>query len=95
MRPRGVETRRAAAGCSSADPPDKTRNRKKCAGTILSTLMRRAYRRPIAKADVAGPMAFYREGRAEGGFDAGIAAALSAVLTNPEFLFRVESDPQK
>ena len=57
--------------------------------------MRRAYRRPIAKADVDGPMAFYRKGRAEGDFDAGITTALSAVLTNPEFLFRVESDPKK
>ena len=41
------------------------------------------------------PMAFYRKGRAEGDFDAGITTALSAVLTNPEFLFRVESDPKK
>ena len=57
--------------------------------------MRRAYRRPIAKADVDEPMAFYRKGRAEGDFDAGITRALSAVLTNPEFLFRVESDPKK
>ena len=44
---------------------------EKCAGEILSTLMRRAYRRPIAKADVDEPMAFYRKGRAEGDFDAG------------------------
>jgi len=66
-----------------------------CARTILTTLMRRAYRRPIAKADVEGPMAFYREGRAEKDFDAGIAKALSAVLINPEFLFRVESEPKK
>ena len=57
--------------------------------------MRRAYRRPIAKAEVDEPMAFYRKGRAEGDFDAGIATALSAVLINPEFLFRVESDPKK
>ncbi|MCM3880101.1 MAG: DUF1592 domain-containing protein [Vicinamibacterales bacterium] len=64
-----------------------------CARTILTTLMRRAYRRPVSKADVDGPMAFYREGRADGGFDAGIASALSAVLINPEFLFRVETDP--
>jgi len=56
--------------------------------------MRRAYRRPIAKAEVDGPMAFFREGRTEGDFDAGIAMALSAVLANPEFLFRVESDPE-
>jgi mono/diheme cytochrome c family protein len=72
---------------------------ERCAGTILSTLMRRAYRHPVAAADVAGPMAFYREARElpppDGGFDAGIAAALSAVLANPEFLFRVERDPQK
>ena len=40
--------------------------------------MRRAYRRPVAEAEVDGPMAFYREGRAEGDFDAGIAMALSA-----------------
>ena len=68
---------------------------EKCAGEILSTLMRRAYRRPIAKGDVDEPMAFYRKGRAEGDFDLGITRALTAVLTNPEFLFRVESDPKK
>jgi len=57
--------------------------------------MRRAYRRPIAKAEVDTPLAFYRKGRAEGDFDAGITMALTAVLTNPSFLFRVESDPRK
>jgi hypothetical protein len=71
------------------DSPEETA----CAGKILSTLMRRAYRHPVAAADVAGPMAFYREARAEGDFDSGIAAALSAVLANPQFLFRVERDP--
>ena len=40
-------------------------------------------------------MAFYREGRSEGDFDAGIGRALSAVLINPEFLFRVELDPDR
>jgi hypothetical protein len=39
-------------------------------------------------------MAFYREGRAGGDFDAGIGRALSAVLINPEFLFRVETEPK-
>src|SRR5687767_5013448 len=73
--------------------PDKVQE-EKCAGEILSTLMRRAYRRPIAKAEVDKPMAFYRKGRAEGDFDLGITMALTAVLTNPEFLFRVESDPK-
>jgi hypothetical protein len=36
---------------------------------------------------------FYKEARAEGGFDAGIEMALRAVLTSAEFLFRVERDP--
>jgi hypothetical protein len=68
---------------------------EKCARSILSTLMRRAYRRPVTKDDLNQPMTFYRKGRASGDFDAGIAEALSAVLTNPEFLLRVESDPKK
>ncbi len=60
---------------------------------ILSTLMRRAYRRPVTKADLEKPMEFYRKAQAEEGFEAGIEAALSAVLISPEFLFRVEHDP--
>jgi hypothetical protein len=85
-------SRRRLFVCQPAGP-DKSQE-EKCAGEILSTLMRRAYRRPIAEAEVDGPMAFYREARADGDFDAGIAMALSAVLSNPEFLFRVESDPK-
>jgi len=74
--------------------PEGERQEEACAKTILATLMRRAYRRPIAKAEVEGPMAFYREGRTGKDFDAGIGNALSAVLINPEFLFRVESEPK-
>jgi hypothetical protein len=75
-------------------PSGQDKNQEEtCAREILSTLMRRAYRRPVAKDEVDQPMAFYREGRAEG-FDAGIERALSAVLINPDFLFRVESDPK-
>ena len=76
------------------DGADKAKE-EGCAKTILTTLMRRAYRRPISKAEVEGPMAFFREGRSEGDFDAGIGRALSAVLVNPEFLFRVETDSKK
>ncbi|MCC6538103.1 MAG: DUF1592 domain-containing protein [Bryobacterales bacterium] len=68
----------------------------RCAASILSTLMRRAYRRPVKQADVDKPLAYYRRGRAEGGsFEAGITMAVTAVLTSPEFLFRVESDPRQ
>ena len=65
-----------------------------CAREILSTLMRRAYRRPVSGDDLESPMAFYREGRSAGDFDTGIEKALAAVLINPEFLFRVELDPE-
>jgi mono/diheme cytochrome c family protein len=75
--------------------PAGNHHEDQCATTILTTLMRRAYRRPISKTDLEAAMAFYREGRADGDFEAGIGRALSAVLISPEFLFRVETDPRK
>ncbi|OYW20816.1 MAG: hypothetical protein B7Z52_01875, partial [Burkholderiales bacterium 12-64-5] len=68
---------------------------EQCASSILSTLMRRAYRRPLAPAELDEPLAFFRQGRADGGFDLGITNAVTAILSNPKFLFRVESDPAK
>ncbi|MEO8259333.1 MAG: DUF1592 domain-containing protein [Acidobacteriota bacterium] len=64
-----------------------------CAATILTALARRAYRRPVADADLAGLLAMYTEGRSQGSFDAGIERAVSRLLVSPEFLFRVERDP--
>ena len=75
--------------------PSHVSEEEDCAKQILSTLMRRAYRRPISAADVEGAMTFYREGRSAGDFDAGIGSALTAVLVSPEFLFRVELDPDQ
>jgi hypothetical protein len=73
--------------------PTSTGEEDQCAERILSTLIHRAYRRPVTGADLEKPMEFYREANAEDGFDAGIEAALSAVLVSPEFLFRIEQDP--
>lgn len=64
-----------------------------CAREVLSALTRRAYRRPVTGADLRKPMELYAEARGAGGFEAGIESALSAVLVNPQFLFRVETDP--
>jgi hypothetical protein len=64
-----------------------------CAKRILGALLRRAYRRPATDADVQAHLKFYREGRKQGGFEAGIEMALHSVLVSPEFLFRVEKDP--
>ena len=64
-----------------------------CAITIVTTLARRAYRRPVAKQEVSSLMAPYRSGREEGGFERGIRLALQRILVSPDFLFRVEIDP--
>ena len=64
-----------------------------CAREIFSTLARRAYRRPVAERDLAVLLDFYAQGRAEGGFEAGIELGLRRLLASPEFLFRVERDP--
>jgi len=61
-----------------------------CARKILSTLATRAYRRPITDIDVQTLMEFYKEGRANATFDAGIERGLERVLASPSFLFRVE-----
>lgn len=60
---------------------------------ILSSLMRRAYRRPVTESDLKGPLELYRKASANGDVEAGIELALSAVLVSPEFLFRIERDP--
>jgi mono/diheme cytochrome c family protein len=64
-----------------------------CARQILSTLVKRAYRRPGTDADIERLLPFYTAGRSEGGFDRGIQKALERVLVSPQFLFRIESDP--
>ena len=47
----------------------------------------------MTDADVDGCSTFYQDGRAEGGFDAGIELALQRFLVSPAFLFRIERDP--
>ena len=75
--------------CRPSNPADE----ETCAREILSTLARRAYRRPVGDLDVETLFDFYATGRAGGGFDAGIQFALERLLVSPEFLFRIERDP--
>ncbi len=63
-----------------------------CARRILSTLARRAYRRPATEADVRDLLPFYERGRSEGSFDLGIQRALERLLVSPQFLFRIERE---
>ena len=64
-----------------------------CARDIFSRLVRRAFRRPVTDADLDPLLALFREGRARGGFEAGVELALRKVLASPEFIFRLEHDP--
>ncbi len=95
------------AGPFNASVPEQSASRKRiftcrpatgaedaCARTILTTVARRAFRRPVNNTDASGLMAFFREGRRDGAsFDDGIEKGLVRILTDPEFLFRVERDP--
>lgn len=74
--------------------PTNDADEEPAARQILSTLMRRAYRRPVTDADLERVLPFFRDARRDGDFDAGIEAALSAILVSREFLFRSEQDPE-
>jgi mono/diheme cytochrome c family protein len=73
--------------------PEAPNQELACAEDIISTLARRAYRRPINDDDIPQLMALYSEAAEEGGFEAGIRMALQKILVSPEFIFRMEYDP--
>jgi hypothetical protein len=90
----GVDQNAAARSrlfvCRPASPSQDTA----CAERILSTVVRRAYRRTPTQADLDAPLSFYRQARAAGSsFDQGIGAGLARVLASPSFLYRTERDP--
>ena len=64
-----------------------------CANRILTALARRAYRGTATDADLASVMRFYEQGRAAGGFYAGIEMGVWRILSSPRFIFRAERDP--
>jgi Protein of unknown function (DUF1592)/Protein of unknown function (DUF1588)/Protein of unknown function (DUF1587)/Protein of unknown function (DUF1585)/Protein of unknown function (DUF1595)/Planctomycete cytochrome C len=61
-----------------------------CAEKILSSLARKAYRRPITAADMKTLMGFYEMRRKGGAFEDGIQNGLQFILAHPEFVFRTE-----
>jgi hypothetical protein len=74
--------------------PTRAADEESCARQILSTLARRAYRRPVTEGDIQDLLGLYRSGRGDGNFEDGIEVALQRILVDPEFLFRIERDPQ-
>src|SRR5262249_42078767 len=67
-----------------------------CAKQIVTACARRAFRRPATERDLVAPLAFFKSGKEDAGgdFDAGIKAALTAVLSSPKFLYRAEEAPE-
>ncbi len=65
-----------------------------CVEKIVTNLAHHAYRRPVTKAEVASLMKFVAMAKASGqSTEQGIQLALEAMLVSPEFLFRIERDP--
>jgi len=65
-----------------------------CVEKIVSTLAHRAYRRPVTRAEVASLMKFVALARSRGETtEQGIQLAIEAMLVTPQFLFRIEHDP--
>jgi hypothetical protein len=73
--------------------PKSANDEPACAKQVLSTLMRRAYRRPITDSDLAKLMPFYENGRKDSTFDHGVETAIERLLVSPQFLYRIERDP--
>ena len=73
--------------------PSRGDDEQLCAERILSELATRAYRRPLAEADLQVLLDFYREGMATNGFEEGIRSGITGILSSPYFLYRIEMPP--
>ena len=82
-------SRRAIFTCA----PSRVDQERACATEILSSLARRAFRRPVTEGEVDSLLRFFAAGRAAGSFEAGIQFALERILVDPDFLLRVYRDP--
>ena len=73
--------------------PERRAGERACAIEILTTLARRAFRRPVGAADVRPLIALYDEAARSQGFEAGVQAGLERLLLDPEFIFRITASP--
>ena len=87
--PGDTPSRRKIFICRPSGPKDE----ETCATRIITTLARRAYRRPIKADEIPTLMIPYQAAREHGTFEDGIRMALERILVSPNFLFRVEIDP--
>ncbi len=83
-------SRQRLFSCRPTSPDDELR----CARDIVTRLASAAYRRPVPLRETDGLMPFYQKGAARGGFEGGVRAALEAILASPNFIFRIEREPE-
>ena len=86
--PGDTESRRRIFSCR---PASEAQNRS-CAQKILIDVASRAFREPQRLEDLAAIMPFFDRGLAAGGFERGVEQALSRILIDPRFLFRMEGE---
>jgi mono/diheme cytochrome c family protein len=66
-----------------------------CVQQILATLAHRAFRRPVKPAEVGALLNLVAATQKEGlSLEEGIQTAVEAILVSPDFLFRIERDPE-
>jgi hypothetical protein len=64
-----------------------------CARRIMTSLARRAFRRPIAAREIDGYVELVTDAqKQEGSLAEGLAVGIQALLVSPDFLFRIERD---
>jgi len=85
--PGDTASRRIIFSCK----PNGSAAEEPCARKILTTLARRAYRRPATEDEIQTLLGFYRTGSKESGFESGIQSALERMLVSFNFLFRIEN----
>lgn len=88
-RPDDTPSRRRIFTCRPASRSDE----RTCARSILSRLGRLAYRRPLEPSELDLLLKFYDEERGQSDFEGGIELALRFILTSPQFIFRLETEP--
>jgi hypothetical protein len=81
-----TEARRRIFLCHPASPAEE----EPCARRIFANLAEQAFRRPVTDEDLKAPMSFYKMGRDQDGFEAGIEGGLTSILSSTKFLFRAE-----
>jgi len=64
-----------------------------CARRIISNFLERAWRRPVTQQEIASKLGLVAMVQKDGQpFEEGIRLALQAILSSPDFLFRIERD---